>query len=220
MVNQMVDEAKTRQWKVYWFHAANHTDPRIEGYVGATRLLSLHKRNSRMPSDFLVTILHRGTAAECLAFESRMRPEPNIGWNVARGGFRDGTGLHGANYPHLLSHTEKTKRLMSAKAKARANTPEGRERMRKAALALGGRAWLGRQHKDESKAILSAKAKQRSNTPEGRERLRQAALSQGKGVDHPRYGQRHTDAAKAKIAASRRRLKISPAERTWMAERQ
>jgi hypothetical protein len=165
--------------KVYWLHLPMHTDPGTEGQIGVARYLQSrigqHRRkpNSKVPPDFLITVLYQGTAEECFALERRLRPSANIGWNCIPGGFANGTGRDSIA-PWI--HTKENKLVMSAKAKARANTPEGRAGLSKAARILNGRAWIGRQHKEASKEAIGTKARQRANTPEGRELMRQAAL--------------------------------------------
>ncbi|PWT74304.1 MAG: hypothetical protein C5B60_06840 [Chloroflexi bacterium] len=208
--------------KVYWLHFAEHSDPKTEGLIGVACYLQsrigAHRRepNCKVPSDFLVTILHRGTAQECFALEAQLRPTPNIGWNILAGGYIGGRGAHPP-----YRHDKKTRRWMSQSAKERANTPKGRKHMRKAALALNGAGWIGRKHKDSSKQIISRKAKTRCRTPEGRKRMRRMALRLGRGKDHPIYGLIRSAEIRAKISASKkgRRPKLSKAVRKSKAEK-
>src|SRR5882724_778015 len=79
---------------VYWLFDSRCTDPFLHGYVGITKALARRvTEHRRRFSDFEVVVLFTGTWVECIAEESRLRPEPAIGWNLLSGG----TG--GRSYP-------------------------------------------------------------------------------------------------------------------------
>jgi hypothetical protein len=82
---------------VYWLHDDSHIAPEREGYIGATTnlpaRLKQHRTDKRkgkgalgVPRDFVCQVLFKGTLAECLALEKRLRPNEGIGWNFIRGG--------------------------------------------------------------------------------------------------------------------------------------
>jgi len=86
---------------VYWIHHKDHTDMFSHGYVGVSnnveRRFSEHqkqKENSHLHNavkkygfEHLVkSVLIIADMDYCLEVESRLRPEVNIGWNLAKGG--------------------------------------------------------------------------------------------------------------------------------------
>src|SRR5262245_43180923 len=90
---------------VYWLYdhhvisrsPKNKPSPKRHGYVGCT---STHQHMLRTMNRLghrtcFTAILFRGTQEECLAFEKKLRPFPNIGWNKGIGGTPDGRGLRG-----------------------------------------------------------------------------------------------------------------------------
>lgn len=75
---------------VYWLFDETCVDPMTHGYIGITgRLrarLSSHRSKGRLPHRFSVKVLFEGSRAECFAFEERLRPKHQIGWNINPGG--------------------------------------------------------------------------------------------------------------------------------------
>jgi len=86
---------------VYWGHLAEHTDMFSEGYIGVTNDFERRKKNHLRGSDchhFVNAINLHGekniiftkvlVADEDYAYtmEGKLRPEPEIGWNIAPGG--------------------------------------------------------------------------------------------------------------------------------------
>lgn len=76
-----------------------HSDIVCEGYVGVTndvkRRLGAHKRggNSHLSnafnkynSDVVCDVILKGGSEYCLMIEAILRPNDNIGWNIAKGG--------------------------------------------------------------------------------------------------------------------------------------
>lgn len=96
---------------VYWIHAPEHSDILTEGYVGITTQKAKdrwngHIRASRrrthqfgqvlkQQSDLIFEVVLIGNdRSYCEDLEKRLRPTPNIGWNIAPGGM-DGYCLVG-----------------------------------------------------------------------------------------------------------------------------
>lgn len=75
---------------VYWLFDDTCRDPMTHGYIGITaRLrarLSAHRSRGRLPTGFSVKVLFEGPRAECFAFEERLRPKHQVGWNINPGG--------------------------------------------------------------------------------------------------------------------------------------
>lgn len=100
---------------VYWLYDDTCTDPRFDGWIGATsnwtRRLWRHRNDGLLPTvDFKFKFLFRGTMKQCLKIERTLRPTPNISWNKYPGG--------------ALGHA----------SKGVPKSPEQRKRMRQAAL--------------------------------------------------------------------------------------
>lgn len=86
---------------IYWLHLPEHTDMKIEGYIGVARdhnkRFKQHKRwqrnNPHLQSAFLKYgdrivkhIIWLGEEDDCYKNEEILRPEPDIGWNLNKGG--------------------------------------------------------------------------------------------------------------------------------------
>jgi len=80
---------------VYWIYDATCTRPGDDGYVGvalkhrfASRILE-HKRSKRfLGREFDVKVLLEDELNTCFLYEFTLRPQPNMGWNIAMGGAR------------------------------------------------------------------------------------------------------------------------------------
>lgn len=89
------------KWFVYWLFDASCQDRRRHGCIGATKAtrfysrLNQHKHSTRIPKPFQYEIIFRGSQKNALALEAKLRPRPNIGWNLGVGGFANGGGLKG-----------------------------------------------------------------------------------------------------------------------------
>lgn len=76
---------------VYWIYDKdNKCMPDINGYIGVAkdpykRFLQ-HKRSKRFHDNIDYNILLKAPRSQCFLYEYICRPEPNIGWNKARGG--------------------------------------------------------------------------------------------------------------------------------------
>jgi len=106
------------QFLVYWLFDRTCTDPRIHGYIGATSRLSsrlnTHRYNRHVPRYFKWKILFQGSKEECLAYELKLRPNLNIGWNRKKGGY---------------IHTDETYLKISKALKGHPKSPEWREKI-------------------------------------------------------------------------------------------
>jgi hypothetical protein len=93
-----------REATIYWIHLTTHTDIESEGFIGvSTNYLKRYKvhRNASIKNthtnqqlatafnthtDIVVDVFMMGTKSFCHQIEAKLRPTPNIGWNVAPGG--------------------------------------------------------------------------------------------------------------------------------------
>lgn len=91
---------------VYWIRASHHTDMFSEGYIGFTSRsvqdrFEDHKIDASTPSrckypvrnairkyadKIVVETIVEGDTEYCLHIEEKLRPDCNIGWNIAKGG--------------------------------------------------------------------------------------------------------------------------------------
>jgi predicted GIY-YIG superfamily endonuclease len=126
---------------VYWIRKEQHTDIETEGYVGITknfreRMRAHCKNRHKTPLTSAIkaygfTNLHREiveeniTLEEALKIEKKLRPFPNIGWNLQTGGE---LGVDASWYQvednrskHSIATSKATKDAIALK-----DTPEGR----------------------------------------------------------------------------------------------
>jgi hypothetical protein len=101
---------------VYWLRLPEHQDFLTEGYIGAAsdiaaRLRSHKHRFKAIWHKVVVEFLVESSIDYCFELEAKLRPNRNIGWNVAAGGYRNnvmkGTenpnyGKFGASAPHYV----------------------------------------------------------------------------------------------------------------------
>lgn len=88
---------------VYWIHLPEHLNMLSEGYIGVAsngveKRLSVHRhavnngselhvhRAMRLREDYVVDVLIKAPPEYCYEVEARLRPNVNIGWNIAQGG--------------------------------------------------------------------------------------------------------------------------------------
>ena len=84
---------------IYWIHLPEHTNILTEGYVGIsknpTNRLKSHKFRSNNPHllncfnkypNVVMDIVLEAEESYCLELEEKLRPDKNIGWNIAKGG--------------------------------------------------------------------------------------------------------------------------------------
>jgi len=123
---------------VYWLFDVTCVDPRDSGYVGVTtdlpKRLRYHQegRNSAardLPALYSVRVLYKGSLAQCLDVEFRLRPRTDIGWNRMKGGTHSRT---------FGERSEETKQKISAAlvgvGKGVPKSPAHRAAMRQAQL--------------------------------------------------------------------------------------
>lgn len=144
-------EAKRRideDYKVYWIHLAEHTDPSTDGYIGVTknteRRFSTHKWNAqrcnkvckvlekainKYKDKLIYSILMITNKTHAYFTEKSLRPSPKIGWNISIGG-ENSSGMLG------VVHSESSKIKMSKAKLGKLRGPYSettKERMREAA---------------------------------------------------------------------------------------
>jgi hypothetical protein len=168
---------------VYWLHDARCVDPERDGYVGLTcnirARMQQHARGGRFPT-FSYMILFAGSRVECSAEEKRLRPNPGMGWNSFSGGY-------GGRQP-----SKATKARMSAASKARMSSDEARSKI--------SAALVGRIHSEDHRAKIGDANKRRVVSEATRSKM--SARMKG---NTQRAGIKHTDEAKAKVSAARKR---------------
>ena len=109
---------------VYWVHLPEHTDISTEGYVGITiktvaKRFAQHKVRAKRGDAYtfsnaivkhgkslVCTTLLQGSVEYCRYIENKLRPTPNVGWNINIGG--DVPPMSGR------THTSESRAKMSA----------------------------------------------------------------------------------------------------------
>ena len=73
---------------VYWLYDHTCKDPRRHGYIGVS--VNPKQRRAELKYkkgwDYNMRILFTGSFEKCIAEEFRLRPKPDIGWNINSGG--------------------------------------------------------------------------------------------------------------------------------------
>jgi hypothetical protein len=107
---------------VYWLFDETCVCPQRHGYIGISnnlkRRLWRHRRSERFP-EFNVMIIGKGAVDECRKIEWALRPQINIGWNIATGGFSSA---------HMSTAIANKKKSDALKARWR-NDPDFRRRV-------------------------------------------------------------------------------------------
>ena len=99
------------QGLLYWKHTPDMTDYHSEGYAGITKrglevrnaeherdayvrnsLLRVHEMMRLHEGNIKTSIIFEGDYNDCLDYEKELRPRWNMGWNMAIGGGRPGSG--------------------------------------------------------------------------------------------------------------------------------
>jgi len=95
-----------QEYTVYWIHHKNHTDIFSQGYVGVTnntkKRFAKHKAQANQSThnnpiitnaskkygweNIIFSIVLISDKLYCLEFEHKLRPNKEIGWNIAPGG--------------------------------------------------------------------------------------------------------------------------------------
>ncbi len=119
----------------YWLYDNTCRNIYRDGYVGITtaglanRVKGHRKYNKRLPKQFEARIVFEGTITECARWETKLRPRPLIGWNIARGGLEFGVAMAG------VPKSRRWRAWMRKIAKARFTDPAECERLSKAVIA-------------------------------------------------------------------------------------
>jgi hypothetical protein len=90
---------------VYWLHFKEHTDIFNQGYIGVTPNLKKRIREHKFKfknlwEKIIVKQLVIADNDYCYEIEKKLRPQRNIGWNKASGGFRNNI-MHGKENPNF-----------------------------------------------------------------------------------------------------------------------
>lgn len=164
--------------RVYWLHTEDQADIFSEGYVGITvkpvsKRFIEHKSASKNGSNLIVHKAIRkygdaliceellvGDVDYCLEIENKLRPSPNIGWNLAIGGSKTMLGF---------KHSEQTRLLISKQFKNKPLTEQHAEKIRN--------NFKGKKHTEEVKEFLSLLAKERGISDKTRDAAKKANSS-------------------------------------------
>jgi hypothetical protein len=157
---------------VYWLHLPEHSDMRIQGYIGVSnnpkqRLWEHfnHVKTNKHCNPYLSqvikkyfdqliqTIIFEGEKDICYAHEQELRPTKNIGWNLNKGGDRPPSAVG---------------RKLSTKHKE------------KIGKANAGRVYVC---SEETKQKLSFASKGRILSKEHKEKVRQARLGTKRSIE-------------------------------------
>ena len=179
---------------VYWIHLKEHTDILTEGYVGITsrtvkERLKQHKQAGKskrskrgiakvfnvLSDKLIVTTICECSIEYAGELEFKLRPNENIGWNLAAGG-------------NTVSMTEEGRKRVSLAMKG---VPKPQH-----VLDAMNNAMLAKPVSDESRRKWSAWATGRVNSPETR-----LKISQGRKGKSPPRARSSTEAAIATFAS-------------------
>lgn len=147
--------------EVYWVHLPQHTDMFTQGYVGVTSKTAKerfagHRREAESRKEYeryhfsrainkygadnlIVDTIVIASASYCYDLEFKLRPEANIGWNMAPGGQRPirNPESYGEQWRNKLRdcnlgkvHSEETLTKLSEISKGHWSRPEYNERMK------------------------------------------------------------------------------------------
>lgn len=114
---------------VYWKHLPNMTTDYSDGYIGITTrsieernkehyrdafvrnsVYKVHDRMREYENKVITDIIFEGSIEECLDLENKLRPNWNMGWNMAIGGGIPGSG---SKTSHLPNHNWLDYRLLN-----------------------------------------------------------------------------------------------------------
>lgn len=171
---------------VYWIHLKEHTDILTEGYIGITsrtvnqrlnqhRLAGRSKRSNRgiakvfktHGDDLIITTLCECSIEYAGDLEFKLRPEENIGWNVAIGGnIVKSTAAGRKALSDLTKGRPCQPHVLAAMNKARLSKPVSEETRAKQSIASTGRVW---SEASKMKASLAKKGKTQIRTREATE---------------------------------------------------
>jgi|SRR5215831_13038679 len=142
----------------YWLFDEACVDPATDGYVGISRQMPvrLQQHQKRFPN-VQSKVLFAGSRIECLDFESKMRPNLNVGWNTARGGEGGITHLG-------LKRSNQSRSRMSVSAKQRGVAHLIGPEVRARAAASN----TGQKRSAETRQKISERRKQHSGPNKGK----------------------------------------------------
>jgi hypothetical protein len=152
-------------WLVYWLEDDLCVCPWRHGYIGATNRFArrMHQHRERWPKAFRHRIMLRGSKAECLALEARMRPTPGIGWNSHVGGFVDGRG--GRGIPKSAGHREKQRQAALRRYADPMEHVKTSVAVRRAKEGIdhsgANNSHFGKPHSEEARAKIKQRLKER-----------------------------------------------------------
>ena len=168
---------------IYWIHKESETDITTQGYVGITKNLQRRIREHHGQKDFMkgreVEIFLCGERDYCKGIEKQLRPQKNIGLNIAAGGGDppDVTGLIRSEKTRLLmsqnnigmkgkKHTDKTKRKMSDSRKGfgKPHTEETKKKLSEIAKQRKFNPMTGRKHSEKTRQLISEKIRNNKHT--------------------------------------------------------
>lgn len=190
---------------LYWIRCADHTDLMSQGYVGVSgefkRRMYMHSKHNENPhlrnainkygwDNLVKEEILIGTDEYCYEIEAKLRPQPNIGWNIAIGGgkppiVRDNGFKKGSvpwslgkkipeetvkkisqtvskvwENPEYRKHMSSVLKGRSCPMKGKKHRPESIEKMRQTKLGVVSKK-KGRLLKDEQKLHLSQLMRQK-----------------------------------------------------------
>ena len=136
---------------VYWIKRKHFTNYK-EGYIGVTtksleERFKFHSKYVKKRSvvrkaiekydDIEIKLLFEGSKEDCLKLEYSLRPEKNIGWNLAEGGGLPPKNVKGSESSKKISQTLKNKGMCPYSDKT--HSPEAKEKRR---ASMTGRKWF------------------------------------------------------------------------------
>jgi hypothetical protein len=140
-----------QEYLIYWIHSDQETNIETQGYVGITKNLTRRLKEHRRKHNFLdnrkVDVYLYGDKLYCKQVEKSLRPNRNIGLNIAEGGGlppnplgKKLTSLHKQRIKENMvgfkdrKHSEETKLKMSLSKKGRPGRVQSEETKRKISM--------------------------------------------------------------------------------------
>jgi len=180
---------------VYWIHLPEHVDMFTQGYVGvccksaqhrfqqhcnAARANSqniVHRAIRKYGDSILIDTLIESSNEYCYKVENKLRPNINVGWNMAIGG----------KVPHGYPHTDENKEAQRQRRIGKQASEDTRKLLSEQSTGEKNN-FFGKEHSQETKEKISNARK--SFPQETKDRL---ALANGM------RGKKHTPEARDKV---------------------